>query len=158
MKFNIKRQILIKPHWIFAVACNGRWKRQVSHNTAQQLHEVHYFTILLVQNRVIISWYGFITRKTDFVAFEQPHGRPACASAQPDKCFAICSLESIITKIAACKISIFKLVSIAVQASLSLMWSQIGKAGVLVRRPNYTQYNAVNMLLLSAPVKAAFKA
>ena len=72
--------------------------------------------------------------------------------------FAICSLESIITKIATCKISIFKLVSIAVQASLSLNWSQIGKAGVLVRRPNYTQYNAVNMLLLSAPVKAAFKA
>ena len=68
------------------------------------------------------------------------------------------SLESITPKLATCKISIFKLVSIAVQARLSLICLQIPKAGVLGRRPNYTQYNAVNMLLLSAPVKAAFKA
>ena len=49
----------------------------------------------------------------------QPHRRrPACTSAQSDQCLSIHFLESIICKLAAGEISIFKLVSIAEETGL----------------------------------------
>ena len=49
--------------------------------------------------------------------------------------FVICFLESIIAKLATCKISILYLVPVAEQAWLSLTWSDILKTGLLVTRP-----------------------
>ena len=74
------------------------------------------FTIARIINTAII-WAS--TRETlSSGVCEQHRRRPACASAQSDQRLFIRSLESIICKLAAGEISIFKLVSIAEETGL----------------------------------------
>ena len=70
----------------------------------------------------VLEYMGLDERKPDFVAHEQHRCRPACmqASAQSDRTFVICSFEIIIPKLNLCKISIFKLVSVAQHTRLSI--------------------------------------
>ena len=48
--------------------------------------------------------------------------------------FVICSLESIVDKLATCEISIFKLVSVAEETGLCLALSETPKTGFLALR------------------------
>ena len=74
------------------------------------------FTIAQIINTAII-WAS--TRETlSWGGCEQHRRRPACASAQYDQRLFNRFLESIICKLAACEISIFKLVSIAEETGL----------------------------------------
>ena len=74
------------------------------------------FTIARIINTAII-WAS--TRETlSSGVCEQHRRRPACASAQSDQRLFFCFLESIICKLAAGEISIFKLVSLAEETGL----------------------------------------
>ena len=74
------------------------------------------FTIARIINTAII-WAS--TRETlSSGVCEQDRRRPACASAQSDQRLFFCFLESIICKLAAGEISIFKLVSLAEETGL----------------------------------------
>ena len=80
---------------------------------------------------------GHDVRKPDFVACEQQMCIPTCTS---DCCtlisaLVIFSLEGTINKFARCKISIFKLVSVAEQTGLNFTWSEMPKAGFLPWMP-----------------------
>ena len=79
---------------------------------------------------------GLVARKPNFVVCEQQKCRPGCASAQTDliSMFVVHSLESIIAKLAICKILIFQLVLVAQQAALSLTLSQTPNTGFLATR------------------------
>ena len=63
-----------------------------------------------------------------------------CAYIQQGRCslispFVVRSLEIIISKVATSEISIFKLVSVAEQSSLSCTWLETPKTGFLVLGP-----------------------
>ena len=74
------------------------------------------FTIARIINTAI-KWAS--TRETlSSGVCEQHRRRPACASAQSDQRLFFCFLESIICKLAAGEISIFKLVSLAEETGL----------------------------------------
>ena len=74
------------------------------------------FTIARIINSAII-WAS--TRETlSSGVCKQHRRRPACASAQSDQRLFFCFLESIICKLAAGEISIFKLVSLAEETGL----------------------------------------
>ena len=74
------------------------------------------FTIARIINTAII-WTS--TRETlSSGVCEQHRRRPACASVQSDQRLFFCFLESIICKLAAGEISIYKLVSLAEETGL----------------------------------------
>ena len=68
---------------------------------------------------------------------EQQRCRPACASAQSDQRlkFVIRFWESTISKLATSEMSIFYLVSVAVETGLSLTLSETPTTGFLATRP-----------------------
>ena len=73
-----------------------------------------------------------VMRKPVYAICEQHWRRSACASAQSDSAFVVRCRDSIIVSIS--EISSLKLASVAVQAGLSLNWSQTQKTGFLVTR------------------------
>ena len=75
---------------------------------------------------------GCNTRKPDFVAWEKQRHRPACTSTQSDQCLYVCFLESVVYKLATCKVSIFYLVSVAEQTGFNLSLSETQKTGFRV--------------------------
>ena len=93
---------------------NFRW--EFKKNKTKKNVGCSSFTIARIINTAII-WAS--TRETlSSGVCEQHRRRPACASAQSDQRLFFCFLESIICKLAAGEISIFKLVSLAEETGL----------------------------------------
>ena len=66
---------------------------------------------------------------------------PVFGGLQTKKAFVICLLDSIISKLATCAISIFYLVSIAKETGLSLTLSETRKTGFVAMRPILSVHN-----------------
>ena len=95
------------------------------------------FTIARIINTAII-WAS--TRETlSLGVCEQHRRRPACASAQSDQRLFFCFLESIICKLAAGEISIFKLVSLAEETGLKHSLSKHPSPPPLPRKQFFSQ-------------------
>ena len=68
---------------------------------------------------------------------EQHRRRPACASAQTDQRLCYSDLESIISKLATSKMSIFQLVSVAEETGLKFALWETPKTSFLATRHNW---------------------
>ena len=60
-----------------------------------------------------VLYMHLVMRKSDFVTWERHRHRPACTAMPSDQSFVLSALESTIAKLAICRITIFKLVSVA---------------------------------------------
>ena len=80
---------------------------------------------------------GLEARKPVFSLCKQQRCRPACASKQSDQYLCNCLLESIISRLASSKFSVFLLVSVAEETGLSLTLPETQKTGFVKSRPIY---------------------
>ena len=76
---------------------------------------------------------GLDVRKPFFEVWEQKRRRPHRLIST----FVICFLESIVSKLATGEISIFQLVSVAMETGLSLALPETLKTGFVTSRPIY---------------------
>ena len=60
-----------------------------------------------------VLYMHLVMRKSDFVTWECHRHRPVCTAMRSDQSFVLSALESTIAKLAICRVTIFKLVSVA---------------------------------------------
>ena len=89
---------------------------------------------------------GCNARKPDFVACKKHRHSPACTSTQSDQRLYVRFLESVVYKLATCKVSIFYLDSVAEQTGFNLSLLETQKRQVFLC-PSGSQIRVRNLNL-----------
>ena len=109
-------------------------------------HYCRRYSFKFLKHKQYKQYLSRVMRKPVFAICEQQRHRSACSSMSLISTFIVCCLESIIPLVSVSEISNFYLAFVAVQARLSLPWSQTQKTGFLMKWLILKDYVSINRI------------